>query len=250
MKNDEYEAGDTAEPGDKETTQARIYRCVRRDLAAGQYVPGQPLSIRHLSDRFGVSATPVREVLRRLEAEYVLVRGANRALVVPQLSVRDLKDTQQLRMAVEGLASKMAAERASPQEIAELEQCVSAMQSALDAGETDKYLQLNWKFHQAVYSAAKSDITIHMIETLWLRGGPYIRPAVIEAAAAAGLDRTHSMKCHRQCLDAIKRGDGPAARDAICADIEAAATELLQYFQTLLDQRNKTLPHEHEILPI
>jgi len=216
-----------------ETTQARVYRLVRRDLAAGQYVPGEALSIRRLSERFDVSATPVREALRTLEAEYVLVRGKNRALVVPQLTMRELKDTQKIRSAIEGLAAEMAAERATDAEIRHLGSLVDAMRDALLCGDVDRYLGKNWEFHQSVYAAAKSDLSSHIIDTLWLRSGPYIRPAA-QQAVRSGLNREHPMACHQACLDGIRARNPEMARKAIQSDIEVAATELFAHLEVLL----------------
>lgn len=211
----------------EETAHERVYRAVRISLVSGQYAPGEPLSIRSLCKEHGVSATPVREVLRRLESDYVLVRGANRALTVPRLSVRDLRDTQRLRSAVEGLAAAMAAERASDADIAEIRALYRDMDEALGAGQVDCYLGLNWAFHKRVYQTADSDLTLHIIENLWLRSGPYLRPLVANAVRdGSDTRRARSMRHHRDCLDALSRRDAEAAQAAIAADISEAAEEL------------------------
>lgn len=210
------------------TAHDRVYRSVRVALVSGQYAPGEPLSIRTLCKEHGVSATPVREVLRRLESDYVLVRGANRALTVPKLSVRDLRDTQRLRSAVEGLAAAMAAERASDEDIAEIETLYHDMETALANGRVDRYLGLNWAFHKRVYETADSDLTLHIIENLWLRSGPYLRPLVANAVRhGSDTRRARSMRHHRACLDALIRRDAAAAEAAISADIGDAGEELV-----------------------
>ena len=222
----------------EETAHDRIYRSVRVALVSGQYAPGEPLSIRTLCKEHGVSATPVREVLRRLESDYVLVRGANRALTVPRLSVRDLRDTQRLRSAVEGLAAAMAAERASDQDVAEIATLFADMEAALTEGWVDRYLGLNWAFHKRVYETANSDITLHIIENLWLRSGPYLRPLVANAVRdGSDTRRTRSMHHHRDCLDALKRRNAAAAEAAIAADISGAAEELISAFKAAHDAK-------------
>lgn len=211
----------------EETAHQRIYRSVRSALVSGKYAPGEPLSIRSLCKEHGVSATPVREVLRRLESDYVLVRGANRALTVPKLSVRDLRDTQRLRSAVEGLAAAMAAERACDEDISDLERLYVEMQESLATGQVDLYLGLNWAFHKRVYDTANSDLTLHIIENLWLRSGPYLRPLVANAVRdGSDTRRKRSMGHHRDCIDALQRRDPEASQAAIEADITEAAEEL------------------------
>src|SRR6056297_2682516 len=212
FKEQELEVPAMSAGSSEETAHDRIYRSVRVALVSGQYAPGEPLSIRTLCKEHGVSATPVREVLRRLESDYVLVRGANRALTVPRLSVRDLRDTQRLRSAVEGLAAAMAAERASDQDVAEIATLFADMEAALTEGRVDRYLGLNWAFHKRVYETANSDITLHIIENLWLRSGPYLRPLVANAVRdGSDTQRTRSMHHHRDCLDALKRRNAAAA---------------------------------------
>lgn len=222
----------------EETAHDRVYRSVRVALVSGQYAPGEKLSIRSLCKEHGVSATPVREVLRRLESDYVLVRGANRALTVPKLSVRDLRDTQRLRSAVEGLAAAMAAERASDEAIAEIGALHADMETALANGWVNQYLGLNWAFHRRVYEAANSDLTLHIIENLWLRSGPYLRPLVANAVRdGSDTYRARSMRHHHACLNALIRRDSEAAKKAISEDISDAADELVSALKAAHDAK-------------
>lgn len=215
-----------------ETTQDSIYRRIRQSLLAGQTHPSEPLSIRRLVERFGVSATPIRDALSRLEAEFILVRGPNRVLMIPNLSVGELKDIHQLRIAIEGLSAELASQRATKYEIEVISNLCDAMEAALAKGDADTYLSLNWSFHKAVYEAAHSDVALHIIENLWLRSGPYLRlPVLIDTTEQPSKSRARSMRFHRACLDALRTRDAEAARDAIQSDIAAASDELFQYMK-------------------
>ncbi|SFM72833.1 GntR family transcriptional regulator [Shimia aestuarii] len=223
---------DAKSQNSKETTQDAIYRRIRQSLLTGQASPGEALSIRRLVEKFEVSATPVRDALSRLEAEFVLVRGPNRVLMIPNLSVGELKDIHRLRAAIEGLSAELAADRATSDEIKEVSDLCDTMDAALAKGDADTYLTLNWAFHRSIYKAAHSDVALHIIENLWLRSGPYLRlPVLIDAAEQPSQSRQRSMQFHRACLAALQAGDADAARDAIQSDIAAASDELFQYMK-------------------
>jgi DNA-binding GntR family transcriptional regulator len=209
------------ELGEGATAHREVYQQLREALMSGQFRPGQPISIRYLVQMLGVSATPVREALRRLEADRALVSGANRTLTVPELSLSDLRELRNIRLALEGLATMEAAALVSQAEVASLERLCAAMEQAIAADDFDGYLAANWRFHRVIYGAARSQLLLSMIEGLWLRVGPFIRLAL------PGPEHTeHSMACHRAALKALRTGDAEAARAAIVADISGAADDL------------------------
>jgi DNA-binding GntR family transcriptional regulator len=209
------------EIGEGETAHREVYQRLREALLAGQLPPGQPISIRYLAQMLAVSTTPVREALRRLEADRAVVSGANRTLTVPLLSLADLREIRNIRLALEGLATEEAAGLVSGAELDELERQCVAMDAAAASHDFDGYLQSNWRFHRVIYGASRSDLLMAMIESLWLRVGPYIRLALPRQGHLR-----HSMSCHWTALAALRRRDPAAARAAIGDDISGAADDL------------------------
>lgn len=199
----------------------RVYRQLRRRLMSGQFMPGQPISIRYLTDALGVSATPVREALKRLEAESALVKGRNRTLTVPVLSRAGLRDMRDIRILLEGLAAERATARITPDEIDVATAACQDMADAAEAGNIDLYLSANWDFHRTIYVAAQMETLVNMVEGLWMRIGPLIRLAVPMENHIE-----HSMLCHWRAVDALRQRDGEAARAAIVSDIAGAAADL------------------------
>jgi DNA-binding GntR family transcriptional regulator len=221
----------------RETVHGRVYRVLKEALITGQYQPGQAISIRFLAEQFDVSTTPVREVLKRLESDYALVKGSNRALMVPQLSIGELKDLSSIRIAIEGLATEMASSRITPQELDQVSWLCQEMEAALQAAATDRYLKLNWEFHRTVYAAAKTGLTLGIIENLWLRAGPYLRLPVLAASQTGRhVDRRYSMQCHHACLDGLLNGNAEQARQAIEDDIRGASSELLNHLTAQIER--------------
>src|SRR6476661_6070838 len=102
-----------------------VYRTLRRDIARGVYKPG-PIRVRPIAERFGVSATPVREALRRLEAEG-LVSLRNRQIVVNPLSIAEMREIYTIRCELEPFALRQAA----PHVIADAE-LLERLESLLD----------------------------------------------------------------------------------------------------------------------
>lgn len=212
---------DSIQTSQQQTVHTRVYRMLRRSLMSGRFVPGQPISIRYLTEQLAVSATPVREALKRLEAERALVAGPNRALMVPILKRRDLRDLRDIRIALEGLAVEKAVERMTETEVAEAARFCAEMDGASRTGNADLYLAANWEFHRAIYRAARSELLMSMIENLWVRVGPFFRLALSDAT-----HMSNSMVSHFAALEALRRRQAKAARCAIEADIGNAAADL------------------------
>jgi DNA-binding GntR family transcriptional regulator len=112
----------------------------------------------------GVSRTPVREALQRLQQRGLLVLGAGRGLVVAQLSQQQVVELYAMRQILEGSAARFAATHATPAEIAILYQ----LQGELKAAEGDALLHtnLNRQFHQAIYEAAHNRYLMQTLESL------------------------------------------------------------------------------------
>lgn len=204
-----------------ETVNEQVYRLLRRALMSGHLRPGQPISIRYLTDRLGVSGTPAREALKRLEAEQALVKGPNRVLIVPLLDRAALRDLRDVRAALEGLAAERSVDHLTEREIDTIADRCDEMDAAVASRNTDRYLEANWAFHRTIYQAAQSEALMNMIEGLWMRIGPFFRLALPGKQHMA-----KSMRCHRAALEALRQRDKAAARAAIAADIMGAANDL------------------------
>jgi len=208
------------DPGDRRTVQRQVYDKLRWALMSGRFRPGEGISIRRLAAAFNTSMTPVREALRRLESEGGLVEGANRMLSVPRADLAALHELYNVRLALEGLATEEAADLITEAELARVERFCAAMEQAARAFDVASYLENNWRFHAAIYEAARSRLLLDMIEGLWLRAGPMIRLVP---------DRghfEHSMRRHWAALDALKRRDGARARVEIEGDLNEAAQDI------------------------
>jgi DNA-binding GntR family transcriptional regulator len=177
-----------------------IYRELRRDIARGVYKPG-PIRVRVIAERFGVSATPVREALRRLEAEG-LVSLRNRQIVINRLSREEMREIYTIRGELESFALRQAAPTLKDNEglLVDLERLIEDMDTFEHSPE--EWRTANEEFHWTIYRAAEMPRLESIINLLWVAVEPYLRLYVSTARSF----RT-AQDQHRKILEHVRRGE-------------------------------------------
>lgn len=203
------------------TVHAKVYERLRYALMIGYFKPGQPISIRYLTTEMGVSATPAREALKRLQAEQALFIGANRTPTVPWLSKSMLQEITDIRVALEGMASEQAVNQLTGDDLKTLEKLCLEMDEHVVTGDMDQYLVANWAFHRRIYVLGADSLLMNIIEGLWMRIGPYF-----QLVAPLDTSMSHFVSSHRAAVEALSKNDGTGAREAIVADIVGCADSL------------------------
>ncbi|PXW55309.1 GntR family transcriptional regulator [Chelatococcus asaccharovorans] len=201
--------------------QDRVLASIQYGLMSGLFVPGQAVSLRKLASSLGTSAMPVRESLSRLLAANVLEELPNRSLRVPRMSSGTLRELFEVRIRIEGLAARIAAEKAVPQLIDSLTAINRDLQAEHRDGNMAGVLQVNQRFHFTLYRHAESDILMPIIEALWLRSGP----TMYFSLNSPNLWDTSS---HIELLAALSLRDGAAAELAMAQDIRKTGTYLVE----------------------
>lgn len=221
----EQVAADQAEaqpkPSSRGAVQDKVLAEIRRGLMIGAFVPGQVLSLRKLAAQLGTSAMPVREALSHLVAANVLEALPSRSVRVPRLSEKRLREMTEVRVAIEGMATKMACQNASPKLIAELERVNRKLTKGIAARDIVTCLAANQEFHFGLYEAAESEILMPLIESLWLQCGPTMYFSLISP------NMPWDATAHAEILDALKAGDPVRAQRAMTRDIRTTAKNLL-----------------------
>ena len=205
------------------STSDYVYGELRRRLMAGSFLPGEPLREEHIATQLSVSRTPVRNAIERLIADGLVTREGRRGAVVLGWQDRDIDEAFELRMLLEPYAAKTAAERATPEQIDELERINQCMLDAVNSAAPDHVAQVqhyNNLFHHALLEAAQSARVRSLVENL------LDMPIIIGSFYFYGReDMLRSVEHHRQIIAAIR------ARDPECAQIAVrfhlASTHLL-----------------------
>lgn len=138
---------------------------LREMIISGELSPAEPLRQRDLAERFGVSQTPVREALRRLESEGLVVNDPHRGATVAESRQGLVHDNSLIRAALEPLGARLAAGAITEEQLANLRELNDEMREV----ETDdeRYATLNRQFHFAIYEAAASPVLLSMMRLLW-----------------------------------------------------------------------------------
>lgn len=194
-----------------------------RRLIAGEYAPGDKLSLRSVAEALGVSTAPARAAVERLVAEGALEVTPKRAVRVPVLDVARFRELTLLRIDIEGAAAERAALARDPADIAAIDGFEREFRAESEKRRPDlaRAVALNQKLHFAIYGAAKSSMLIDVISGLWLKAGPILNLDM--RSSIERLRNGHGRSVHAKAAAAIRDRDGPAARAAIAEDIQGAS---------------------------
>lgn len=186
--------------------QQDAYSLILEAIDRGDLAPGQRLVETELAERLGVSRTPVREALSRLEAQGVLVRDG-RSLRIATLDHDQLGELYEVRGVVEGLAARLAARHAAPEEIAVLAGMVEADRRIV--GDAQALSLANRRFHRQLHRASHNRYLNQMLESM--RRSLALISTTTLAAPGRGAE---ALDEHAAIVDAIARRDGAAAQEA------------------------------------
>jgi DNA-binding GntR family transcriptional regulator len=201
------------------TLSDQAYKALREDITTGALKPGQRLTERSLAEHLGVSPTPVREALQRLEHERLIERDAVRSIRVADPSVARLRELSLIEVALRGASARLAAERATAAEVEAIMAACDRAEALADGGDWDEarvreILEVTRGFHRLVDEAAHTQTLIDMISTATAFDWAFrLKWAVDSHQDAASLQR--SLEQHRTVATAIEARDGTAAEEAM-----------------------------------
>lgn len=182
---------------------------IRDMIQRNELEPGKVLRQRDLAERFGVSPTPVREALQRLEAEGFVSSELHRGATVVRPEEARIAENFLIRESLEGLATRLAAKKITQEQLDELDE-LNARLSQLAPDDPQRFV-LNREFHFSIYRAADSPMLNALLNLLWrsLNGGPGHGRPTGEAVAQ-----------HTEILAALRAGDAELAAEHARTHIE------------------------------
>lgn len=198
----------------------RAYHEIRKHLIAGRFRPGMRLSEAELCDLCGVSRTPIRDALRRLEAEFFIAIEPNRGATVVDWGRGDFAEIFEMRALLEGLAARKAAINATPEQIERLSLICAEVDLLLDqkpANYIETFLSLNAQFHGLICQASGSLRLQDMISKL-VDQAIVVRTAVQYSFA----DLIRSNRYHFDIVEAISRKNALLAEQLMAAHLLVA----------------------------
>ena len=187
------------------------YSEVRERILSGRLGHGSTVSQEALAAELNVSTTPLREAMRRLASEGLVVLDAHRDARVTPLTAAEARSLFEVRQQLDPLAVWLAAERRDDTDRARIEQAAASLEP-LDAGSGLAALEAHRAFHAALYRASHNDLLVSLLDGLWDKADRY-RRAALAAREDSPADRTRVQAEHQAMMTAVLDGDPGAAEE-------------------------------------
>lgn len=203
-----------------------VFKALMDAIMLGQLSPGERLLEVQLAEEMGVSRTPVREAIRRLELEGFVVMVPRKGAYVAGLSVADVEAVYEIRTALETLAVRLAAQRMVAEDYKQLDALAEKMRDTWQEGNVENWVELDAKFHELLYRFSRNDRLVQMMNNIMEQLSRYriISLANVEV-------RHNSLSEHEAVIEALRRHDSEAAS-------AAAAQHIANTEQSLIDMLN------------
>jgi DNA-binding GntR family transcriptional regulator len=194
-----------------------VYRSLKEQIVSGTLAPDTRLIELAIAADFGVSRTPVREALKRLAAENLVLADPARGMVVHAPDAREIEDVFVVREALDALAARLAARRITPSELGRLRVILESMSDAIVAGKREAVVVANMRFHDVIYGAAGNG----MLERLGRDLREFVRR--FTTLPFASPERVNDVLTeHRAIVAALEAHDPEAAEAASREHLSAA----------------------------
>lgn len=222
---------EASEAGDGGTLSELAYRQIRRDILGGVFAPGEALRLETLKSRYGLSFSPLREALNRLQSERLVVSLALRGFSVAPYSVSEMRDAVETRILIESEALRLSIRRGTDEWEGRIVAAAHALSlklnrlklqpSPLSPEESEVIEASHHEFHSALIAACNSPRLIALAEELYAETERYRRPAL---ASANGRNPPRDLVAeHREIMVAALNRDAPLACDLLAAHYRRTA---------------------------
>lgn len=188
--------------GRRKSLGQHVYQDLRQAILRGEIFSGSRLVENRIAEAMGISRTPVREAIHKLEREGLIVQRQTGGFAVIGINRKDIEEIFGIRSALESYAAGLAALRHEPGELTPLDNKINDFQNYLNEGRLDKLVKINTEFHQLLYALSGNTRLIRMIGTLQDQFHRF-RKIILEKASLAQA----SNEDHRQMLVYIRRRD-------------------------------------------
>ncbi|WP_038039296.1 GntR family transcriptional regulator [Thermus thermophilus] len=207
----------------KVTEGQSAYQRLRSAILKGELLPGQRLVEKDLAERFGLGRAAIRTALARLEQEGLVESAPYRGAWVRILSEEEALEVLEARMALESLAARHAARKATPEDIARLQGILREMEGRYARGDLLAMSELNALFHRTLVEASRHRTAARLIEALRAQGVRYQYRTILVPGRSQ-----RSLEEHRRILEAVSARNEEAAERAMREHLQGVMAALRQ----------------------
>ena len=192
-----------------------VFNTLRQAILRGELKPGERLMEIQLANKLGVSRTPIREAIRKLELEGLVLMIPRRGAEVAEITEKSLRDVLEVRGALEELAVDLACDRISNEDIQSLKEAAKQFEVALQGGDVTEFAEADVKFHDIIYLATDNQRLIQLLynlrEQMYRYRVEYLKRKEVHPIL---------LKEHQYIIECIEKRDKEKAMEAICTHIE------------------------------
>lgn len=203
------------------TKKDQIADLLRNIILSGEFQPGDRLLQSQLTERFDVSATPIREAIQQLVAEGVLSYSPYKGVQVAEVAIADMYEIYLIRSVLEPLATRIAVPNLRIADVGQLHEYQAAMRASVEADDVEAMLKRNYDFHWLIYNAAAMPNLSQLILNLWLKSLSVTFQVFPTRSREAVVE-------HAGILEAIDAGNAEVAGERMHEHVESVVRILKQ----------------------
>ncbi len=204
-----------------------VFNTLRQAILRGEIKPGERLLEIHLANKLGVSRTPIREAIRKLELENLVIMIPRKGAVVAEITEKSLRDVLEVRRALEALAVKLACEKIQDSEIEELKVTAKEFEEALKTGDVTVFAEADVKFHDIIYRTTDNQRLIQLLynlrEQMYRYRVEYLKREDSHEVLLAE---------HQHIIQMLAERNEERAVEAVCAHIDNQVTAVADTIRT------------------
>lgn len=205
----------------KESLPDMVAGSIRQAIFEGSIGSGVQLKQNDVAAMLGVSAVPVREALKRLTAEGLLINERNKGVVVAPLSLDDFTEITDLRLMLEPYLLRCSAPFLTEEDLHEADRMLAPGNHASSPA---AHAKAHWQFHNQLYAKARRPRAQAQIDVLYVSINRYLLPAWVSVGLSTSWDLSHA-----RITDALRRGEFDHAAALITEQIRGAAERIKQF---------------------
>lgn len=216
----------------------QTYQALRASILSGELEPGERLVETQLADQLQVSRTPIREAMRQLQRDSLVIADMSGGLRVTTISMTDAAHLYDCRIALECLSVQEACRNATPEQVAQLESLVTQAEHLASEpdgmAQSSRMLDLDYKFHRSIAESSGNPWLLTLLDQV------FDKMALMRGQTTRHNPNVLEIRCeHRQIFEAIAQRNEAAAVAAIQSHLTASKARVLQEVQLLQDERTQ-----------
>lgn len=205
-----------------------VFQTLRKAILTGELKPGERLMEIHLAEKIGVSRTPIREAIRKLELEGLVMNVPRKGAQVAEISQKGLRDVLEVRRALDSFCAELACERITEDEKKALKEACAAFEEAVKTKDATVIAKADVNFHDIIIGATGNERIVALINNLAEQMYRYRFEYIKDEANHPKL-----IAEHRMLVDAITSGDGEKARAVAREHIDNQEISILKQLEVV-----------------